>query len=464
MLMMSKILVIVSICVVLIKGQLSSGPRPHEWTTYLRITSCYDADPGELKKIKFECSRSLLETAENAYCNQYPPHFSTRIIIKVSSCEHIQQFLVQLQPSEGLEEINLASNRIASINGFKFNQFSSLISLDMSNNCIEDIPLVNFVGLSNLLRLNLQKNAIEHIPSNALLALSSLEELNLAHNRIKDISLASFVGSSRLTHLNLQNNFIENIPSNAFAVLWNMEELNLSHNRIQTIGKSARSTNSSRLIMLDLSFNEITELKAWSFENFNQLTLLNISHSQLVSIEPDTFSPMKMLTALDLSNNFLERIDFSRRFSQMEFLILNKNDLTEFQKDIFTVFPNLHTLKITDNRFNCTYVTGITPMYRTILNVESDCINSTFEDLPRIVTALQILLWVMLLSLILLIAGTINFINRIDEYVEQSDYLELTSVHCNVSDVTTTFDRLNRVLPILGTQHLSITLDKEAMA
>lgn len=110
---------------------------------------------------------------------------------------------------------------------------------------------------------------------------------------------------------------------------------------------------------LDLSFNTIFKLDAGYFMLLDKLQYLNVSHSQIVDIEMGSISPLKELETLDLSYNRLKSIDFhlfQPTFRYLKALHLDGNQLTELSDQFDDLFPNLNSLIITNNHFNCTYL------------------------------------------------------------------------------------------------------------
>lgn len=247
-------------------------------------------------------SKKVIQTGMyNVACDGYHTSLTDVAVIKSETCDFNQHNHHLLQKFGNLRRIDLSSNQISSINGWAFENATTLNHMDLSYNRIDGISLDNFVGLSQLKRLNLQNNIIEHI------------------------------------------------PMYTFAILWNLIELNLSHNRLRTIGTTIFTTF-NHLETLDISFNNIAKMKATALDGLKHLELLNISYCELTTIELGSFSSLEKL---DLSNNRLRSIKFLTKSNQLWQLYLNDNKLKKFQNDFSKQLPYLHELRIANNSFSC---------------------------------------------------------------------------------------------------------------
>ncbi|XP_076076040.1 keratocan-like [Mytilus galloprovincialis] len=120
-----------------------------------------------------------------------------------------------------------------------------------------------FNGLGILHHLYLNNNFIKTIEIDAFQSLINLTVLNLAFNFIHSINKQTFAGLLKLhtptdtVYLYLQNNVIRQIFNQTFAIL-------------------------NRLLVLDLSFNEITEIDEDSFKGLQNLRFLNLSSCEYI--------------------------------------------------------------------------------------------------------------------------------------------------------------------------------------
>ena len=154
-------------------------------------------------------------------------------------------------PFHNLQRLILCSNKINNIEGL------SLITLELNNNCINDLKSLKLLPFQKLENLNLEINCIEKIdflsnapfPNLKLLDLSgnkitdinplskakfnNLQSLILSHNQIKNIDVFSKVPFIHLGLLDLRNNTIENISVFNKVPFIHLRELYLSHNYIR---------------------------------------------------------------------------------------------------------------------------------------------------------------------------------------------------------------------------------------
>ncbi|XP_045480229.1 immunoglobulin domain and leucine-rich repeat-containing protein 2 [Harmonia axyridis] len=133
-------------------------------------------------------------------------------------------------------------------------------------------------------------------------------------------------------------------------------------------------TNSSSLLHLDISQNDLVKLVDFHFERFPKLTVMNLSnnhiddvqrttfqgldlkelylsHNSLVAIPFQVFHPMHNLKILDLSYNRIVKIldHFFKYNRYVEILLLNNNKLANFTSNALADLQSLHCLDISHN-------------------------------------------------------------------------------------------------------------------
>ncbi|KAJ9575034.1 hypothetical protein L9F63_007797 [Diploptera punctata] len=88
---------------------------------------------------------------------------------------------------------------------------------------------------------------------------------------------------------------------------------------------------------LNLSRNDVSEIKVDDFKNFPELTVLDLSYNHIRKIEEHSLMWLKNLKILNLSNNILSHLHETTFMNNtvLEELYLNNNNLNSF--------PNLHT-------------------------------------------------------------------------------------------------------------------------
>lgn len=253
--------------------------------------------------------------------------------------------------------LDLKSKHLTKIDKPIFGDFKGLKDLYLSNNSIRSLSPIGFFGLSGLTKLYVDENKVAEIANGTFVSLGALQTLDLSHNRLRHLTVDTFRGLSSLSCLRLQWNNISELSDGLFAELRPLETLDLSHNRLRVVGQAFGSEN--RVRHLDLSFNEIKQLKTGDFVHLQWLDHLNLSHSQVESMEIGSMSPLWKLGSLDLSSNSLHSINFDIFLPSFRFLSalhLDGNQLSELNGRFHVLFPQLTELMLARNRFTCSYL------------------------------------------------------------------------------------------------------------
>ena len=199
----------------------------------------------------------------------------------------------------GITEIELSNKNITNITGIE--KFTSVTTLDLSNNKIIDLSPLNVDGLKN-----------------------KITNLNLSNNEITDISVIA--GYTILTDLDLGYNQITNISyiSNHTA----LTTLYLNNNQITSVSDLASCSTLSNLYIQN---NEITSLDG--IQSITTITGLYAANNNITDIS--NLSTLTLLTTLDLSGNQITGLTSLSSFSALVNLYLENcgiSDLTEICK------------------------------------------------------------------------------------------------------------------------------------
>lgn len=125
--------------------------------------------------------------------------------------------------------------------------------------------------------------------------------------------------------------------------------INLTHNAIDNLLYTFGFY--TQLIILDISYNRITDLGSKNFENNMEMTHLNVTNNYLKRLDKDTFVGLKSLVDLNLSSNQLVDIH-SQTFKDLallERLDLSNNKLVGFKKDTLESLTSLKLLSLRNN-------------------------------------------------------------------------------------------------------------------
>lgn len=261
-----------------------------------------------------------------------------------------------------LKLLDLSDNNIWSFPKELFCPLYTMISLNLSNNRIQEILELGFsdwgagprapgktcnVGLEEL---DLSTNDISALPDNGFTSLRSLQKMYLQENSIESMADRAFVGLVALQVLNASSNRLVALPPELFQSTRNLQEIYLDNNSISVLAPGLLE-GLDQLLVVDLSYNELTS--SW--------------------VNRDTFSGLIRLVVLNLGHNQISRIDthvFQDLYS-LQILNLEYNDIDTIAEGAFVTLSNLHALTLTHNN-----LVTIEPFYFAGLYV----VNQLFLD------------------------------------------------------------------------------------
>lgn len=229
----------------------------------------------------------------------------------------VSQFLLGID----LSSVELNDNDCSAT----FSNMTRIQWLKLVSTGIEHIPK-GIETLTQLQRLTVSKNNIEQLSGNWCADLKSLRVFNARKNRITDDSLPdNLFASPQLQVVDLSFNQLTQVPSGLSEVK-SLLVLNLSDNHIKMVQKELFA-NCPSLMVLDLSNNDIIGFPT-NLRRMPNLQSLNLSNNPLTLSQLRSISGLKKLTTLLLSNT-------SRR-------------LDNIPSDLDTL-PNLQDLDISEN-------------------------------------------------------------------------------------------------------------------
>ncbi|KAM3696221.1 hypothetical protein ACJW31_06G021900 [Castanea mollissima] len=211
---------------------------------------------------------------------------------------------------------------------------SSLLSLkdlnviDLSYNKFQGSILMSLGNLTKVTNIMLQHNNFTgYIPS----SLSHLKDLNLvdlSYNKFEGSIPVSFGNLTKVTTIMLQyNNFTSHIPS-SLSNLKDLTFIDFSHNNFGGFGgKISFLTNLTKLIEVDLSYNQLTS-QMCEFQPNNSLQYLRVENNRLYGSIPNSISNLVNLIEINLSSNDLSGIvelDKSTNLAELETLDVSNN-------------------------------------------------------------------------------------------------------------------------------------------
>ncbi|KAE8623436.1 hypothetical protein XENTR_v10005604 [Xenopus tropicalis] len=200
----------------------------------------------------------------------------------------------------GLERIYLQHNNLTRIpTGLP----RSLHEIHLSSNQISRFPSNSFEGLENLTALYLHENQIQEV-GNALKGLKSLVHLDISNNQLRKLP-DSLPGS--LEQMYMEYNQLSNVPNEYFKSYPRLQYVRISHNRLTNDGIQGNTFNTSSLVELDLSFNQLNRIPPVN---------TNLQHLYLQGNKIEEFSVKSFCTFVDITS-----------FSQLQVLRLEGNEI-----------------------------------------------------------------------------------------------------------------------------------------
>uniref|UniRef100_A0A9L0QXV6 Fibromodulin n=1 Tax=Equus caballus TaxID=9796 RepID=A0A9L0QXV6_HORSE len=132
----------------------------------------------------------------------------------------------------------------------------SLRELHLDHNQISRVPNNALEGLENLTALYLQHNEIQEVGS-AMKGLRSLILLDLSYNHLRKVPDGL---PSALEQLYLEHNNVYSVPDSYFRGSPKLLYVRLSHNSLTNNGLASNTFNSSSILELDLSYNQLQKI------------------------------------------------------------------------------------------------------------------------------------------------------------------------------------------------------------
>ena len=268
-----------------------------------------------------------------------PPSFSlatSLTSLDVSNNQLEQLASTELYKLSKLLSLRLSNNRLMSVPDY-FVQFRALRTLNLSSNSLREFP-DHLCDLTTLVDLDISFNAISSIPR--IGDLKNLDRLIATNNRIKGTFSQSLKDLVNLREIDLRFNAIANID--IMAQLPRLETLLMGHNSVSSFEGSF-----TRLHVLNLNHNPITRF------NFSapvpSLTVLNLASAKLAQLPDDMFQKVPGLTKLILDkNHFVSLSPQIGNLLKLEYLSVAKNGLNTIPPEIGRLLELRH-LDVRDN-------------------------------------------------------------------------------------------------------------------
>ncbi|XP_041448390.1 LOW QUALITY PROTEIN: chaoptin [Drosophila obscura] len=291
-------------------------------------------------------------------------HSSVRYI--EMSNTHLQSVDDETFQGLRLKTLKLIDNELQDISERSFSTMThSLMTLDISGNKMQQLPLEALQRLHSLTRLVAQRNHITTLDGNWEAQHDTLRSLHLADNDITEVSPNGGGGSLELSSTNdnssqpsslaavqtsqeAGNSLYQPSPSSGdrsalgrpFEQLQKLLWLDLSNNRIYHVSGNYLPRS---LVTMDLSSNLLTIFPQQLFEQLPGLRIVSLRDNLLRSVQWKELQvrPLRMhLERLDLGQNCIESLEsdyFQQNYSDVHLRALNleQNFVTQLPAAVF---------------------------------------------------------------------------------------------------------------------------------
>ncbi|XP_058123066.1 leucine-rich repeat-containing protein let-4-like [Anopheles ziemanni] len=297
---------------------------------------------------------------------------STQRLSRMDLSDNKINLLVGTNHTVSIETLNMAVNRLTTVDMSFFGQIANLSVLNLMYNqiirvestipvklqALEQLMLSNNrltsfqpqpVSFPVLNTLSLGSNNLSSIPRN-LVNYPSLKSLDLGKNKLTCVDLSSIRQAKKLDNLNLDRNVITSLSSSSPLKHDALRVLSANDNELVqfTHFTLASFSSTQRLSSMDLSDNKINLLVGTN--HTVSIEAINMAYNRLTSLDMSFFGQIANLTILDLYNNQIIRVDstFPVKFLTLKKLYLTNNRLTSFQPQAVS-FPELRMLSLGSN-------------------------------------------------------------------------------------------------------------------
>ncbi|XP_055680390.1 toll-like receptor Tollo isoform X1 [Lutzomyia longipalpis] len=265
-----------------------------------------------------------------------------------------------------LELLDLSFNTIKTIRGDVFWDLRQIKFIYINNNAMSTMR-INFVNCTNLIEYDGSHNDLTDwsltFPGKSKVV------LNLSYTKLKNTySSAADKGEliingnavdyikilGQVSRVSAKYNKIRYVEIDPSLPIYMLE---FTGNFITDIGNI---TKIKTLEKLDLSENRLLPLTSTTFSKMEELRVLSL-RSTGIAIDGELLTAQKKLIFLDISGNELTQLNLRhlKALTSLKTLFVHENKLTELQHldDIKEILPSLTTISLSKNRFTCTYLT-----------------------------------------------------------------------------------------------------------
>uniref|UniRef100_A0A8K9VE99 Uncharacterized protein n=1 Tax=Oncorhynchus mykiss TaxID=8022 RepID=A0A8K9VE99_ONCMY len=252
--------------------------------------------------------------------------------------------------------MDLSSNHFRSLPVETLSHLTSLVTLNLSKNCLQDISGNGHVGgyhqpsltFPSLRYFDLQNNGLRQLSTFFLEALPNIETLNLKENSVRPCDPKDQLGPSETTRVSLNSMS----PCVSFWNIKTLRSLDLQDNGIKTLHQN--TFKGTPLVSLNLASNVDIIFDIGALEGLqSSLQSLSISGNSMTT-SALSLPCLKALRRLNMSNNSVDVLPGIISCSPLTELDLRNNGLTSMNESVVDRLSlYLDVLYVSGNSFNC---------------------------------------------------------------------------------------------------------------
>ncbi|CAK9801615.1 Insulin-like growth factor-binding protein complex acid labile subunit [Anthophora quadrimaculata] len=250
-----------------------------------------------------------------------------------------------------IESITISDTKIVELNQTAFDGISSLFSVNLTRNDLQDIHPNTFQSNKQLSLLAISGNPLKYSQDlksikHGLIDAPLVTEFDFSFNGLTKLKRTAFSKMQRLTYLNLKGNKLKEIDNTTFNTLYALEEVNLSNNLLNEIPVGL--LENSEIQTLRITDNNLVSL---STVQAPKLRLLDASNNKIKLITKDDLSGVPLLEQLTITSNGIKRIH-QHSFAHLDHLThldISGNKLTSLTEHHLRANSRLQVLLMNDN-------------------------------------------------------------------------------------------------------------------
>ncbi|CAG8441865.1 2515_t:CDS:2 [Ambispora gerdemannii] len=221
------------------------------------------------------------------------------------------------------KHVDLQARNLQTIPIFLHKYAYTILSLDVSQNLLIDLPTDFIQSCTQLRELYLAQNDFERVPQSVLDA-EMLSKLTLSSNRLRDLEHVRLDSLKSLNNLQVENNLLKTLPE-YFARMSSLSILNLSNNSFKSFPETLFQIYS--LQELDMSFNQIGLIPE-EIGNLSSLECLLVVGNQITGALPASFAKLVKLRYLNLCHNMIHNIEVLSNCPRLQQLYVESNSVS----------------------------------------------------------------------------------------------------------------------------------------